>query len=167
MTQQSAQGSLVICATLVQNPMNLGGLCRTCEVLGVEKLVLSDLALANAWAFRKIAASAQAWQVMEACKPEGLAEWLLDQKGQGYTLIALTLGAQSYPLHTYTFPPKVVLVLGQELTGIPVPIQTLCDHAVAIAQVGHLNSLNVQTAAAIAIYEYCRQHLDNGNIGSG
>jgi tRNA guanosine-2'-O-methyltransferase len=156
----TGERALVVCATLVQNPMNLGGLCRTCEVFGVEKLVVGDLTVASTWAFRKIAASAQAWQAMAECKPEALSDWLLTQKQQGYTVVALTLGEQSQRLHDYLFPAKVVLVLGQELTGIPAHIQPLCDQRVAIEQVGQLDSLNVQTAAAIAIYEYCRQQLN-------
>jgi tRNA guanosine-2'-O-methyltransferase len=33
-----------------------------------------------------------------------------------------------------------------------------CDRAIAIPQYGLVDSLNVQTAAAIALYEYVRQY---------
>ena len=52
------------------------------------------------------------------------------------------------------------LLLGQELTGIPDSILALADQAVTIPQFGLVESLNVQTAAAVAVYEYLRQHGD-------
>jgi tRNA G18 (ribose-2'-O)-methylase SpoU len=58
----------------------------------------------------------------------------------------------------FTYPKQSVLVLGRELIGIPVEIAGLCDAAIAIPQFGMVESLNVQTAAAIAIYEYGRQY---------
>ena len=53
--------------------------------------------------------------------------------------------------------PKTLLLLGRELTGIPTDILALCDVALTIPQYGRVESLNVQTAGAIAIYEYNRQ----------
>lgn len=145
--------SLVVCASLVEKLANQAALCRTCEVLGVNQLVLPKPD--DSWEFRKIAVSAQQWQTLTYCSPQGLKTWLSRQLG--YTCVALTAGAQARSVVTYSFAANTVLILGRELTGIPADIEELCDVALTIPQYGQIDSLNVQTAGAIAIYEYNRQ----------
>ncbi len=60
---------LILCASLVKNPMNLGALCRTAEVLGLGPLVLPHLDVMENWQFRQLAASAHHWQPLTACAP--------------------------------------------------------------------------------------------------
>ena len=148
---------LVLCASLVENPLNLGGLCRTADALGLAELVLPDLEIATTWPFRQAAASAQRWQPLSACPPEALSLWLQQRRRQGYTLLALTRSPQSRPLWAVDFPRHTVLVLGRELTGIPEAIVACCDGAIAIPQFGQVESLNVHTAGAIAAYGYVQQ----------
>ena len=50
-----------------------------------------------------------------------------------------------------------MLLLGRELTGIPADLLAQCDQTLVIPQYGLVDSLNVQTAAAMAVYEYLRQ----------
>ena len=150
---------LIVCASLVQNPLNLGGLCRTCEALGVGTLLLPQLAVTESWAFRKVSASAYKWQAMAACPPEQLVDWLTQQRYQGCRIVGLTSRGAVQDLSTYRFVEKSVLVLGRELTGLSSAVEAVCDDAIAIAQLGQVESLNVQTAAAIAIYEYGRQQM--------
>ncbi|MEM7063318.1 MAG: RNA methyltransferase [Cyanobacteria bacterium P01_B01_bin.77] len=149
----SGRPALTVCASLVEKTTNQAALCRTCEVLGVNRLVLPRPN--DAWAFRKVAASAQQWQVLEYCPPEQLRPWLFQQVG--YKRVALTIHGSSQALGTYAFEAKTLLILGRELTGIPAEIASLCDVTLRIPQYGWVESLNVQTAGAIAIYEYNRQ----------
>ncbi|HEY9878002.1 MAG TPA: RNA methyltransferase [Leptolyngbyaceae cyanobacterium] len=156
--------SLKICASLVENPMNLGALCRTTEVFALESLVLPTLAVAEGWEFRKLAASAHYWQPLEACNPKDLRVWMRAQQQAGYVVLALTAHEQAHCLTHFTFPAKTALILGRELTGIPPEILAGCEGAIAIPQFGQVESLNVHTAAAIAIYEYIRQHASSQNV---
>ncbi|MGD1856810.1 MAG: TrmH family RNA methyltransferase [Leptolyngbyaceae cyanobacterium] len=144
---------LTVCASLVEKALNQAALCRSCEVLGVQRLILPRPN--DSWDFRKISASAQQWQLMEYCLPEFLPQWLALQTGS--TRVALSVSEASQPLTDYAFTPKTVLLLGRELTGIPAELMALCDVTLTIPQYGRVESLNVQTAAAIAIYEYNRQ----------
>ena len=135
--------------------MNLGGLCRTCEVMGVKELVIPDLRLTTSWEFRKLAASGQQWQALNECRPEQTPTWLRHQAD--YRRTALTVrGTQQ--LTDYTFSEKTVLVLGRELTGVPDDVLAACEDKVSVPQYGQVESLNVHIAAAIALYEYRRQH---------
>jgi tRNA G18 (ribose-2'-O)-methylase SpoU len=149
--------SLIVCATLVQNPANLGGLCRTAEVFRLESLVLSELAIAQTPPFRRLSTSAHHWQPLSQCSVAELPAWLNRCRNNGYRLIALHADSAANPLPEFRYPAQSVLLLGRELTGIPADLVELCDDVITIPQFGLIESLNVQNAAAIAIYEYIRQ----------
>jgi len=149
--------SLTLCASLVQNPMNLGALCRTAEALGLRELVVPSLHCVDHSDFRKLAVSAQQWQSLSACPSEQLPQWLKEQRAQDVTVIALTRHPQAIALPKFTFPKSAALLLGRELTGIPGTLIAHCDRIVEIPQTGHVDSLNVSTAAAIAAYAYLTQ----------
>ncbi|MGJ3249715.1 MAG: TrmH family RNA methyltransferase [Elainellaceae cyanobacterium] len=148
---------LIVCATLVQNPANLGGLCRTAEVFRLESLVLSALAIAQTAPFRRLSTSAHHWQPLSECSIADLPAWLNRRKHDGYCLTALHADSNAKPLTEFRYPTRSVLLIGRELTGIPIPLIEQCDDVITIPQFGLVESLNVQNAAAIAIYEYIRQ----------
>ena len=148
---------LVVCASLVENPINLGMLCRTVEAFRLEALVLSDLKLTQNRTFRQGAVATHQWQPLVECSGQRLPEWLTDQRQRGYTPIALDLQPEATPLAQMHFPQRAVLVLGRERTGIPAAVAAACDQKVVIPQYGLVQSLNVQTAAALAIYAYIGQ----------
>lgn len=149
---------LIVCAALVQNPANLGGLCRTCEAFRMEALVLADESIAQTSAFRNLAASTHHWQPLVSCPPVDLPTWLVAQQQRGYSIVALHADPDAIPLTQFAFPRQSVLLLGQELTGIPARFIQQCDRIVTIPQFGLVESLNVQTAGAIAMYDYIRQY---------
>ena len=159
---QLPRQDLIVCASLVQNPANLGGLCRTAEAFRLGSVVVADLALTQHPMFRNLAASAHHWQPLDACTVAALPAWIAAQQQAGYCAIALELRADVVPLSEFRYPQKSLLILGRELTGIPVEVSRLCDAAIAIPQFGMVESLNVQTAAAIAMYEYGRQYPLSG-----
>ncbi|MEM6519122.1 MAG: TrmH family RNA methyltransferase, partial [Cyanobacteria bacterium P01_C01_bin.70] len=65
--------ALTLCASLVQNPMNLGALCRTAEVLGLRELVLPSAQILADHEFRKVAVSADHWQPISHCSSAQLS----------------------------------------------------------------------------------------------
>jgi tRNA G18 (ribose-2'-O)-methylase SpoU len=148
---------LIVCASLVENPMNLGALCRTAEAFRLEALVLKDLRIAQDRTFQRLTAATDRWQPLGACGVEALPTWLAQQRQQGYAIVGLSVAGEAQLLPQTPLPEKLVLLLGRELTGIPDAILALCDLRLTIPQYGMVESLNVQTAAAIAIYEYIRQ----------
>lgn len=150
--------ALILCASLVENPLNLGGICRSAEALGVTTVMVPDLQVAQTWAFRQVAASAHRWQPLRACAPDHLSAWVRQQRSQGFTVLALTRSPTAEPLPEVQFSPRTVLLLGRELTGIPDSLRAVCDGAIAIPQWGQVESFNVHTAAAIAAYSYRLQY---------
>lgn len=65
---------------------------------------------------------------------------------------------QAVPIETFEWPKEhVVLVFGQEGTGLTEDLIELCDHMIYIKQYGSVRSLNVGCASAITMYDYCRK----------
>jgi tRNA G18 (ribose-2'-O)-methylase SpoU len=63
----------------------------------------------------------------------------------------LTVGkAILLPKYKPSFP--LLLVLGEEVSGIPRPLKSLCDTFIEIPQFGTKESLNVSVAFGIAAY---------------
>lgn len=66
------------------------------------------------------------------------------------------------PLETFEWPKEhVVLVFGQEGTGLTEDLLKLCSNLVYIQQYGTVRSLNVGCASAIAMYDYCRKMVSS------
>jgi tRNA G18 (ribose-2'-O)-methylase SpoU len=137
--------------------MNLGMLCRTVEAFRLEALVLRDLSMASDRTFRQGAVATHQWQPLEECPLPNLPQWIAEQKEKGYSPIALDIKPEAMPLSQMEFAQRVVLVLGRELTGVTAEVAAACDQTVTISQYGLVQSLNVQTAAALAIYAYICQ----------
>lgn len=110
------------------------GLCRTCEIFGVNELVVSNLKLLEEKQFQSLSVTAEKWikitEVSEfhhvspsSCmcvhffifhqvKLASLREYLLSMRGQGYSLVGVEQTAQSKCITKYQFQRKTVLVLG-------------------------------------------------------
>jgi tRNA G18 (ribose-2'-O)-methylase SpoU len=78
----------------------------------------------------------------------------------GYAVVAIEQTSGSTSIHEHRFDRRSVIVLGNERTGVPQDCLDLADHAVEIPMYGPPHSLNVAMAAAISLYEYCRQFPD-------
>jgi tRNA guanosine-2'-O-methyltransferase len=86
--------------------------------------------------------------------------FLAERKREGYTVVGVEQTDRSVMLGSEAcqLPRQVVLVVGSEREGIPAVVLTECDVLVEIPQSGVTRSLNVQTAVAIVLFEYARQH---------
>ena len=77
---------------------------------------------------------------------------------EGYPLVGLEQTSGSQSLYDFRFPRRMVLVIGNERLGIEDEVLRLLQHTVEIPVYGLPYSHNVATAAAMALYEYCRQY---------
>jgi len=81
-----------------------------------------------------------------------------DLKKQGVKIVSLEITDESidYTATCYNFP--LLLIVGNELTGIRDELIDISDISVKIPMLGKANSLNVATSFGIALYEILRQH---------
>ncbi|CAG09449.1 unnamed protein product, partial [Tetraodon nigroviridis] len=155
-------GALVVVASLIDKPTNLGGLCRTCEIFGASVLVLDSLHHVRDKHFQSLSVSSELWLPLMEVKPVQLTEFLQVKKNEGYCIVGVEQTANSRSLQDYQFPEKTLLILGNEREGIPANLLQMLDVCVEIPQQGIIRSLNVHVSAALLIWEYTRQHLISG-----
>ncbi|CAM4725661.1 unnamed protein product [Leuciscus chuanchicus] len=151
--------NLLVVASLIDKPTNLGGLCRTCEIFGAKALVLDSLRHINDKQFQALSVSSELWLPMLEVKPAELSDYLQLKKREGYWVIGVEQTSNSQSLQDYTFPERSLLLLGNEREGIPANLLQLVDVCVEIPQNGVTRSLNVHVSAALLVWEYTRQHL--------
>lgn len=150
---------LIVVASLVQRPPNLGGLCRTAEIFNALKLVVHDASICNNSTFKSLAVTADKWLPLEEVKEAHMVNYLTWCKEKlGYSVVGLEQTSNSQSLETFKFPSKTLLILGKEREGIPAHILSLLDHVVEIKQYGLVRSLNVHVSGALVIHAYAKQH---------
>lgn len=149
---------LVVCATLLERVPNIAGLARTCEIFAVSKLVIGDAKMTKEPLFESICSSAGQWIEMEEVKEGHTRAFLRRCKEEGMTVVCLEQTDDSACLSTVALPEKMVLLLGRETQGVPVPLLQEVDLVVQIPQLGIVRSLNVHVSASLVVWEYYKQH---------
>ena len=67
---------MIVVASLIDKAPNLGGLSRTCEILGVGSLVLPSKAVVKDKEFSAVSVTSENWLPLEECQSYKLAEYL-------------------------------------------------------------------------------------------
>lgn len=134
---------------------NFGAIARTCEVAGVDAIVIPNRGSVTVNA-DAVKTSAGALLKIPVCKEESLPKTLEFLRDSGVKIVAATERASSnYTDTNYNGP--VAIVMGAEDTGVSNENLRICDELVKIPQFGTIESLNVSVAAGILIYEVIRQ----------
>ncbi|SCV04204.1 LANO_0G08790g1_1 [Lachancea nothofagi CBS 11611] len=151
---------LIVVASLVDKPPNLGGICRLCDVLGAGLLTVHDIRVKNHSQFKSVAVTADRWMPMEAVPINEITNFMRIKKRDGYTLIGLEQTDRSILLdNKYQFPAKSLILLGTEAQGIPGHLLSELDLCLEIKQSGVIRSMNIQTATAVIVHSYSAQHV--------
>lgn len=139
----------------VLDPRNLGSILRTCEAMGVGRIVIPrDRAAGVTGAVVK--ASAGAVHHVELYRIPNLARGLMALRDRGYRVVGLDTRAESRAWDL-ACPEKVAVVMGGEERGIRPLIRRSCDCLVSIPMSGRVASLNVSVAWGMFVYELTRQ----------
>lgn len=134
---------------------NFGAIARTCEVAGVDAIVIPARGSVSVNA-DAVKTSAGALLRIPVCKEENLNSILRYLRDSGINLVAATEKA----VDTYTsanMERPTAIIMGAEDLGISPDNLRIADTLVKIPQVGSIASLNVSVAAGILIYEALRQ----------
>ncbi len=146
----------------IRSAHNVGSLFRTADGFGVERIILTGytpsptypgdgrlphLAAKIMKQIDKTALGATASVPFE--QHDNLLTWL---DTNTLPLVALEQSADSVAIGIFTPPDSFVLVLGEEVSGVPEELLARCDDTVEIPMKGAKESFNVSVAAAIALY---------------
>jgi 23S rRNA (guanosine2251-2'-O)-methyltransferase len=149
------EGALLVALDQVQDPRNLGAVCRSAEFAGAAGVVVPE---------RRSAAvtpvvcktSAGAVEHLEVAHVRNLADWLAEAKGAGFWIWGADAEAKQAPWGTDLTGPTVI-VLGGEGKGLRPRVAAACDGLVALPRRGAIESLNVSAAATALLFEALRQ----------
>jgi tRNA (guanosine-2'-O-)-methyltransferase len=150
--RRSTDGRVALILEDVQNPFNVGAIVRTAAAMSVDHLWLvgSVPSLGDA-KVQKTALGTHRYLSWTSTDRIGAA--VSDARDGGYTVVGIELADSARPLPDIQLPADVVLVVGHEDRGLSKPALAACDDLAYIPQLGKIASLNVATAASIALYE--------------
>ena len=148
--------ALVIALDQVQDPHNLGAVCRSAEAAGAAGVVIPERRSA-AVSPAVCKASAGAVEHLPVARVRNLADWLARAKEtEGVWVYGAEVGAAA-PYTQVDLTGGVVLVVGSEGQGMRPRVAETCDALVSIPVRGRTASLNVAAAAAVLLFEAVRQ----------
>lgn len=143
--------ALVVALDEVQDPHNLGAVCRVAESAGAAGVVIPERRAAEVTP-AAAKASAGAVEHLPVARVRNLADWLGQAKDAGAWVYGAAAGAEAVPYDQPDYGGRVVLVLGSEGKGLRPRVAAACDQLIALPQHGRVGSLNVSTAAAALMY---------------
>jgi 23S rRNA (guanosine2251-2'-O)-methyltransferase len=153
---------LIVALDQVQDPQNLGSICRTAECAGATGVVIPERRSAEVTP-AVCKASAGAVEHLRIARVRNLADFLGEAQRAG----CWSYGASAEAATPYERPDYrggVVLVLGSEGSGLRPRVASACDELIALPLLGRIESLGVSAAAAAIMYEILqnrRRALDN------
>jgi 23S rRNA (guanosine2251-2'-O)-methyltransferase len=141
---------LIVVLDQVQDPQNLGAICRTAECAGATAVVIPERRSAELTP-AVCKASAGAVEHLPIARVRNLADFLGEAKTAGiWCYGADGRAALRYDAVDYSGP--VALVLGSEGRGLRPRVAAACDALVSIPLRGRIDSLSVGAAAAVLLY---------------
>lgn len=176
---------LIVALDQVQDPQNLGSICRTAECVGAAGVVIPERRAAEVTP-AVCKASAGAVEHLLLARVRNMADFLADAREAGCWCYGASgeedegerarAGAGSATrseraarrIVAYDAPDYagagVVLVLGSEGSGLRPRVAKACDELIALPLLGRIESLGVSAAAAAILYEILQARkagLDN------
>lgn len=141
----------------IRSAWNVGSMIRTADGAGVKKVHLCGVTPTPEHP-RVPKTSLGAERIMAWSFHADGASACSELKEQGYRIWALEGGVRAEPLYAVdsSWPGKpILLVVGNEVTGVDPGILELCERVVCLPMQGFKGSLNVAVAFGIAVYTLC------------
>lgn len=141
-------------------PGNIGSLARTVDALGADGLVITGHG-ADPWdpaAIRASTGSIFTVPVLRSASQQDVMDWIARRREQGEPWTVLGLDeAGGFELSAADLTGPLLLVVGNETTGMSAGWREACDLVAEIPMSGSASSLNASVAGSIALYEARRQ----------
>ena len=160
---------LIVTLYNIRSTYNVGAILRTCDCLGVTEVIFTgytpfwDKGLPHEQAklkkqIHKTALGAEniiPWQRME-----DIHEVINSYRSKGFRIAALEQSESSLNLaNQHIFDDDILLILGEEVHGIPQDTLRQCDLLLEIPMCGQKESFNVSVATGIALWELRKTDL--------
>ena len=161
------QSPLLVALDQVQDPQNLGSICRTAECAGVAGVVIPERRAAEVTP-AVCKASAGAVEHLRIARVRNLTDFLLEAREAGCWSYGASAdeegGRRPVPYDAPDYGGSgTVLVLGGEGNGLRPRVAGACDELIALPLFGRLGSLGVAAAASALLYEILQKRLDSAS----
>jgi len=144
---------LIVIADEIADPYNLGALIRCAEGAGVHGIIIPKRRAAGLTPV-VTKTSAGAIEHLAIAKVTNIGTAIDELKKKGLWIYAAEAGGTAY--YDTKFDSPAAIVFGSEGNGIGKLIMSKCDFTVSIPMYGHVNSLNVSTAASVILCHAAR-----------
>jgi 23S rRNA (guanosine2251-2'-O)-methyltransferase len=147
----AGENAVVVALDQVQDPRNLGAICRVAECAGAAGLVIGERRAAQVTPV-VCRTSAGAVEHLPVARVRNLADYLAEAKRADAWIYGAATGPEAVPYDQPDYSGRVVLALGSEGKGLRPRVAAACDQLVALPLRGRVESLNVSAAAAVLLY---------------
>ncbi len=148
---------LIVVCDQVTDPQNVGAIIRSSVALGAQAILLSGRKTVHITGAVAKASSGALFHT-KICQVVNLVRALRQLKEMGLWITGLTPDGKSV-LWELNLIISLALVVGAEGVGLRRLVKEVCDFLVKIPRLGPISSMNVASAASIALYEVARQRL--------
>ena len=152
----ASEGMVVVVVDRPGSPGNLGTLIRSCDAFGASGVIVTGhgVDLYHPSTIRASVGSFFPVPCIALGSHRDVEVWVRDvrRSHNGLTIVGTSAHA-STPLRGFPWGTEVVLVVGNETTGMSHAYRELCDDIVGIPMRGTATSLNAAVATSIALYE--------------
>ena len=152
------RSQLVLCLSNEIRDMNLSSCIRSANSFNIDHVVMTGRQNYD----RRGAVGAQNYIEV---KHEPDSKWNISRyRSCGYRIVALEYDHRfsMTEVSDYRWHPKTLLICGEEGRSIEHDLLALCDDIVYIPMMGTVRSLNLASAASIAMYDYNTKVMQNG-----
>jgi len=154
--RRRTEGRLALVLDDVQGPFNVGAIVRTAAALRVDDVWLA--ARTPEPGDGKVAKTALGTdRYLTFHRVEDGPAAAAAARAAGYRVVALELADEATPLHELALGSDTCVVVGHEDRGCSPATLAACDAVAYLPLLGRVGSLNVATAASIALYELRRR----------
>ncbi len=161
------ENPLLVALDQVQDPQNLGSICRTAECAGVAGVVIPERRAAEVTP-AVCKASAGAVEHLRIARVRNLTDFLLEAREAGCWSYGASAemegGRRPVPYDSPDYGGAgTILVLGSEGSGLRPRVAGSCDELIALPLLGRVGSLGVAAAASALLYEILQKRLDSAS----
>lgn len=158
--RQAAKLPVIAVLENVRSAYNVGSVFRTADAFLLQAVYLTGYtAFPPHKEIKKTALGAE--DTVEWKHFQKMDDALDDLKNRGFRVFAVEQVVDSIKLHQLNFDihEKIALVFGNEVSGVEQSTIQQCEGCIEIPQLGMKHSLNIATAAGVALWELVKQKI--------
>ena len=153
------EGDVIVALEGIRDPGNLGTILRTADSVGAGGVVLLGESC-DPFSVEAVRASMGSIFAMKLARAS-FGELTQFAKARGAALVGASLKGTAFDADRPS-PARVVLLMGNEQSGLPPEMEAACDLLVKLPMRGRADSLNLAVATAVMLYDLWRRRGYDG-----